>query len=250
MVVSSNFMLVTPLVKASEFTRQFQLESSVKIGGQAKQRDTHKLIPCFRGGLGVSSAALLDINEPTRDTCLCFQRSSEQSSHFCQTWDNQTPSPGKSAFVSSTAHFLSLIDKFCLVSSGKYLFVFPEQEAHPSPDATEKLQQAYPLFQSSFLIHIHCLSAQMLVSLAGNALDVCCGPSRGWESFSFWLFISNYRQTQGSWLQKQLLLSILSAKMFLHHIKLQTFTRSKVGDTEISQVHLLPCGCWASQHIE
>lgn len=71
-VVSSNFMLVTPLVKAFEFTRQFHLESSVKIGGQAKQRNTHKLIPCLRGGLGVSSAALLDINEPTQDACLCF----------------------------------------------------------------------------------------------------------------------------------------------------------------------------------
>lgn len=72
MMVSSNFMLVTPVVKAFELTRQFQLGSSVRIGGQAKQRDTHKLIPCWRGGLGVSSAALLGINEPTRDTSLCF----------------------------------------------------------------------------------------------------------------------------------------------------------------------------------
>lgn len=71
MIVSSNFMLVTPVVKAFEFTKQFQLGSSVKIGGQAKQRDTHKLILCSRAGLGVSSAALLDINEPTRDTRLC-----------------------------------------------------------------------------------------------------------------------------------------------------------------------------------
>lgn len=133
MIVSSNFMLVTPVVKAFEPTRQFQLGSSVKIGGQAKQRDTHKLILCLRGGLGVSSAALLAINEPTRDTWLCFQRSSEQSSHFCQTWDNQTPSPGKSAFVSSTAHLLSLIDKFGVIKSGKYLFLSLEQEAHPVP---------------------------------------------------------------------------------------------------------------------
>lgn len=53
----------------------------------------------------------------------------------------------------------------------------------------EKLQQAYPPFQSSFLIHIHCLPAQMPVSLAGNVLDVCCAPSRGWEPFLFrtWL---------------------------------------------------------------
>lgn len=144
MIVSSNFMLVTPVVKAFEFTRQFQLGSSVKIGGQAKQRDAHKLIPCLRGGLGLGSAALLDINEPTRDTCLCFQRSSEQSSHFCQTWDNQTPSPGKSAFVSSTAHLLSLIGKFCLISSGKSLFLSPEQEAHPFPSHLFPPRQGKP----------------------------------------------------------------------------------------------------------
>lgn len=41
MIVSSVFMLVTSVLKAFESTRQFQLRSSVKIGGQAKRRDTN-----------------------------------------------------------------------------------------------------------------------------------------------------------------------------------------------------------------
>lgn len=41
MIVSSVFMLVTPVLKAFESTRQFQLKSAVKIGSQAKQRDTN-----------------------------------------------------------------------------------------------------------------------------------------------------------------------------------------------------------------
>lgn len=92
--------------------------------------------------------------------------------------------------MSSTAHLLSLIDKCYVVSSGKYLFISPEQEAHPLPSHLYpphhgKVQQAYPPFQRSFLIHVHCLPAQVPVSLAVNILDVCCTPSRGWEAFFF-----------------------------------------------------------------
>jgi len=48
---------------------------------------------------------------PPGTACLCFGSSSEQSSRFCETGDNQTSSPGKSSFVRPTAHLLSLIGK-------------------------------------------------------------------------------------------------------------------------------------------